>query len=79
MPSGARGCRGAAGFTRAVRNHERSGTDLGRPATAGESPVRETPVAAWPHCLSTAGHEKSCRKQGGPPSKAKYSAATDSA
>ena len=29
--------------------------------------------------LSTAGHEKSCRKQGGPPSKAKYSAATDSA
>jgi hypothetical protein len=54
-----------------------SGTVLGRPAEEGESPVCEilmTPIAY----LSTAGHEKPCRKLGGPPSKAKYETATDS-
>ena len=52
---------------------------LGRPVREGESPVGEGDQAAWNTILSTAGHEKSCRKQGGPPSKAKYVAATDSA
>ena len=52
---------------------------LGRPAEEGESPVRGSHGPAWDRILSTAGHEESCRKQGGPPSKAKYSAATDSA
>ena len=67
------------GIARPVRKRNCSGTVLGRPATAGESPVRETVAPGWPHFLSTAGHEKSCRNLGGPPSKAKYSAATDSA
>ena len=52
---------------------------LGRPVREGESPVSETGKDRWYVILSTTGHEESCRKQGGPPSKAKYSAATDSA
>ena len=52
---------------------------MGSPAREGESPVAEGRKTAWNMILSTAGHEESCRKQGGPPSKAKYSAATDSA
>ena len=67
------------GEARAVTKRACSGTALGRPAGEGESPVCETSAPAWPGCLSTAGHGKSCRKLGGPPSKAKYSAATDSA
>ena len=45
---------------------------LGRAAEEGESPVIEMDKAWWIIILSTAGHEESCRKQGGPPSKAKY-------
>eukprot|EP00831_Metopus_contortus_P076393 TRINITY_DN704_c0_g1_i4.p3 TRINITY_DN704_c0_g1~~TRINITY_DN704_c0_g1_i4.p3 ORF type:complete len:118 (+),score=34.09 TRINITY_DN704_c0_g1_i4:2-355(+) len=44
-----------------------------------ENPVVKNKYTNWMHFLSTAGHEKSCRNLGGPPSKAKYSAATDSA
>ena len=57
--------------------YERNG--LGRPAGQGESPVRVGEVPGLAPCLSTPGHEESWRKQGGPPSKAEYSAATDSA
>jgi hypothetical protein len=55
------------------------GMRLERAAGEGESPVPEIEGIWWVLILSTTGHEKSCRKQGGPPSKAKYSAATDSA
>ena len=48
---------------------------LERRAGAGDSPVR----AANLRSSSRAGHVKSCLKMGGPPSKPKYSSATDSA
>ena len=63
---------------RAVRKFIFSGTLLGRATKQGESPVRERDGPAWVWNLSTAGHVKSCRKLGGPPSKAKYESATDS-
>ena len=50
---------------------------MGRPAAAGESPVREAPSASG-RSLSSAGHEEPRAKQGGPPSKAEHSPATDS-
>ena len=51
--------------------------NLERLAGEGESPVSE--IKQTPRCiLSTAGHEKSCRKQRGPSRKAKYSLLTDS-
>jgi hypothetical protein len=43
-------------------------------ALAGDSPVREE----LNRDMSRAGHEKSCLNVGGPPSKPKYSSATDS-
>ena len=49
-----------------------------RPAEEGESPVGERVREVIGHYLSTAGHEESCGKQGGPPPKAKYYLATDS-
>jgi hypothetical protein len=55
-----------------VRNPIVSRRTLERSAADGDSPVDEntrTPAG----CLSTTGHEKSCGKQGGPPSKAQYS------
>ena len=52
---------------------------LGRPAGAGESPVGEVRTRRLAPCLSRPGHEESWLKQGGPPSKAEYSAATDRA
>ena len=55
-----------------------SGTTLGRSAIEGESPVGEVEEAP-DATLSRTGHEQSCLKQGGPPSKAKYEIATDSA
>ena len=64
---------------RRVRNRVYSGMPLGRATGGGESPVGEILRAVWAFFLSTAGHEKSCRKLGGPPSKAKYEIATDSA
>ena len=63
---------------RGVRNLSCSGRLLGRATGEGESPVHETAGALWGQLLSTVGHEKSCGKQGGPPSKAKYVVATDS-
>ena len=51
---------------------------LGRATGEGESPVFEMRVAPSGEYLSTVGHEKSCGKLGGPPSKAKYESATDS-
>ena len=45
---------------------------LERSIIEGESPVCEIELKTI-SILSTAGHEKSCRKQGGPPPKAKYS------
>ena len=61
----------------AWKGSERNG--LGRPAGEGEGPVREACPEGLAPCLSTPGHEESWRKLGGPPSKAKHSAATDSA
>ena len=63
---------------RAVKNFSCSRKILGRSTKEGESPVDETIRAAWIRNLSRTGHEKSCLKQGGPPSKAKYEIATDS-
>ena len=63
---------------RRVRNLDDSGKPLGRATGEGESPVDEIIEALWRQLLSTVGHEKSCGKQGGPPSKAKYEIATDS-
>ena len=54
---------------------ERNG--MGRPAAAGESPVREFPGPPI-RMLSRAGHVKPGPKQGGPPSKAEHSLMTDS-
>ena len=54
------------------------GANRNRPesrARAGDSPVR---ARASPWSSSRAGHAKSCPKTGGPPSKPKYSSATDS-
>ena len=51
---------------------------LGKPAKEGESPVFENRRYGSVY-LSTAGHEKPCWNLGGPPSKAKYDLATDSA
>ena len=62
---------------RGVTNRMCSGTPLGRATGGGESPVHEMHAALWAQNLSTAGHEKSCGKLGGPPSKAKYVTATD--
>ena len=50
---------------------------LGKHTKEGESPVSEIYDSAS-NIQSTAGHEKSCRKQAGPPAKAKYSLMTDS-
>ena len=60
-----------------VTNHFVSGRLLGSATEEGESPVCENEMALDVY-LSTAGHEKSCWKLGGPPSKAKYEIATDS-
>ena len=50
---------------------------MGRPTRDGESPVYEN-LAKLSGILSTARHEKSCRKQAGPSVKAKYNQVTDS-
>ena len=55
---------------------EDRGMVLGKPAKEGESPVPENGKAAS-RIQSTTGHEKPCRKKGGPPPKAKYSSVTD--
>ena len=62
----------------AVKNGKYSGTLLERATRVGESPVHEMLLTAWVRNLSRAGHEKSCLNLGGPPSKAKYTIATDS-
>ena len=49
---------------------------MGRPSAEGERPVGEGRVAAV-GIQSTAGHEKSRGKPGGPPSKPKYYLMTD--
>ena len=49
---------------------------MGRPTTAGESPVGENRVRS-DEFQSTAGHVKPGGKQGGPPSKPKYYLVTD--
>ncbi len=61
-----------------VRKERGRRTGLERPAREGESPVVETSFPPE-RILSTAGHEESRRKQGGPSPKAKYSLVTDSA
>ena len=50
---------------------------LGKHTKEGESPVSEI-YESMSKIQSTAGHEKSCRKQAGPPAKAKYYLMTDS-
>ncbi len=59
-------------------NSQYSGILLGRVTKEGESPVHEMLWALLTRILSTVGHEKSCGNLGGPSSKAKYEAATDS-
>ena len=54
-----------------VTNHLLSRMNLERATIEGESPVGEKEKASGV-MLSTTGHEKSCGKLGGPPSKAKY-------
>ena len=49
---------------------------MGRPATAGDSPVGENRVLVV-SIQSTAGHVKPGGKLGGPPSKPKYYLMTD--
>ena len=61
-----------------VTKLQHSGTALGRPAKEGESPVCEMLESPCRY-LSRAGHVKPCLNLGGPPSKAKYETATDSA
>ena len=53
--------------------------DLERSAIDGDSPVIEMVSPLWVRFPSTMGPVKPCGKLGGPPSKAKYSRATDSA
>ena len=65
------------GLMRSCKNLKYSGTLLGRATEEGESPVHEIFKTTLARHLSTAGHEKSCWKLGGPPSKAKYEIATD--
>ena len=48
-----------------------------KPIKEGENPVSEM-YQTFDRVQSTAGHEKPGRNSGGPPSKAKYSLATDS-
>ena len=62
---------------RRVRNLVHSRRQLERATREGDSPVCEMDRALWELFLSTVGHEESCRNLGGPPSKAKYKAATD--
>ncbi len=64
---------------REVKNHFHSRTPLGRAITEGENPVGDMGVASWGRHLSTVGLEKPCGNLGGPPPKAKYEVATDSA
>jgi hypothetical protein len=56
-----------------------SRSDLERSAGAGESPVGEPWTSAWCRYPSRPGFEEPWLNLGGPPSKAKYSPATDSA
>jgi hypothetical protein len=53
--------------------------DLERSAIDGDSPVTKMAYPPWVCFPSTMGPVKPCGKLGGPPSKAKYSRATDSA
>jgi hypothetical protein len=48
-------------------------------AIGGESPVAEVRRGCWLVSPSTTGYEEACGNLGGPPSKAKYVYATDSA
>ena len=62
----------------AQRTEEGRGRELESSARGGKSPVLET-GSSRAETQSTAGHEKSGGKQGGPPPKAKYDLVTDSA
>ena len=55
-----------------------SGRGMESPAKEGNSPVDEK-IESTAETQSTAGHEESGGKQGGPPSKPKHSMVTDSA
>ncbi len=66
------------GFARRVTKSDHSGRTLERATVEGDSPVREMVRSRWREFPSTTGHEKSRGNLGGPPSKAKYSLATDS-
>ena len=73
MPARGRTVQWAGWQTRARVNNQVSSRTLLEGATgAGESPVGDGELALT-GTASTAGHEKSRGKQGGPPSKAKYS------
>ena len=62
----------------AVRKPRFERNGMGRPAAAGESPVREGTRLCGSAIQSRAGHVKPGPKQGGPPSKAEHSPMTDS-
>jgi hypothetical protein len=64
--------------TRRVTKQIPSRRVLERLTIDGDSPVGERGLSLWADVPSTAGHVKSCRNPGGPPSKAKYSLVTDS-
>ena len=73
MPVGGRTVQGVGRQTHdRVSNRIASRTLLEGATGEGESPVGDGETAL-PGYVSTAGHEKSRGKQGGPPSKAKYS------
>ena len=67
-----------AGYGLQEASEEFSGTVLGKLAGEGESPVSEGRIIAS-RIRSTTRHVEPCRKERGPPRKAKYSSVTDRA
>jgi hypothetical protein len=78
------GCRAAPGRTH-DRPHRGESAAIGERHWEGRPQGVKVPypksqnAAVWERHLSTTGHEKPCRNPGGPPSKATYTTATDSA
>ncbi len=75
-----RGCRAAHPGAAAPGRRSGWGAERhGRPAAAGDSPVREPRPDGATRSLSRAGHVKPGPNLGGPPSKPEYYPVTDSA
>ncbi len=73
--TGSRNTPGVVDLHKATKLYSRN--VLGKHTKESESLVSEMQDSVSKH-QSTAGHEKSCRKQAGPPAKAKYYLMTDS-